>query len=82
MYLRYRWLVNMWLAYGGREDLAAISLQRQTVQVLYRYCPGIVQILYRYCPGTVQVSSRYYTGMVKVLNWYCPGIIQVVYKYF
>ena len=30
---RYRWLVNMWTAYGGRKDLAAISLQRQTMRV-------------------------------------------------
>ena len=31
---RYRWLVNMWLAYGGRDDIAAISLQKQTMKVL------------------------------------------------
>ena len=30
---RYRWLVNMWTVYGGRKDLAAISLQRQTMRV-------------------------------------------------
>ena len=30
----YRWLVNMWLAYGGRQDLAGISLQKQTVSVV------------------------------------------------
>ena len=30
---RYRWLVNMWLAYGGRDDVAAISLQKQTMRV-------------------------------------------------
>ena len=30
---RYRWLVNMWTVYGGRKDLAAISLQRQTMKV-------------------------------------------------
>ena len=32
---RYRWLVNMWTAYGGRKDLAAISLQRQTMREDY-----------------------------------------------
>ena len=31
---RYRWLVNMWLAYGGRDDIVAISLQKQTMKVL------------------------------------------------
>ena len=25
----YRWLVAMWLVYGKRDDLAAVSLQRQ-----------------------------------------------------
>ena len=34
---RYRWLVNMWTAYGGRKDLAAISLQRQTMKVTYKF---------------------------------------------
>lgn len=29
---KYRWLVNMWLAYGGRDDIAAISLQKQTMK--------------------------------------------------
>ena len=29
----YRWLVNMWLMYGEREDLAAISLQKQKITV-------------------------------------------------
>jgi len=28
----YRWLANMWLAYGGRDDIAAISLQKQTMK--------------------------------------------------
>ena len=35
---RYRWLVNMWTAYGGRKDLAAISLQRQTMKVTLQVC--------------------------------------------
>ena len=49
---RYRWLVNMWTAYGGRKDLAAISLQRQTMRVDIKF------VLTRPCRPTGAGPSR------------------------